>query len=375
MTAVLVVNSGSSSLKLSVVAADGALRGANALDWHADDRAAGLDGALGAAIRQLEAAGALQGVVGVGHRFVHGGARFSAPVAVDEEVVAALAELTALAPLHTSAAIEALESQRRVLPHLPAVVAFDTHFHANLPEEAFVYALPWEWYADWGIRRYGFHGLSVDWSVRRSAEMLGRPAETLGLVVAHLGSGCSVTAVRGGRSVATSMGLTPLDGVVMGTRAGAVDPGVLLKVLRDGRVDLETLSQVLERQSGLMGISGVSGDLREVEEAARAGSARAALALRVFVHRAAEGIAAAAASLERVDAIVFTGGIGENADSVVRGITTRLLILGVDDALATAPPDATLSRPGARIAVLRVHAREDIVIAEAVRRALGPASR
>jgi acetate kinase len=246
------------------------------------------------------------------------------------------------------------------------VACFDTAFHATLMEPAFVYPLPWAWYADWGIRRFGFHGLSVAWSVRRAAEILARTADGLNLVVAHLGSGCSVTAVKSGKSVSTSMGLTPLEGVMMGTRSGSVDPGILLQVLRQHGVSADRLEEVLDHESGLLGVSGVSGEMKAVAEAAAGGNTRAQLAIDIFVRRAAAGVAVAATSLPRLDALVFTGGIGEHAADVRAAIVDRLAPMGLAPLAQTSGSgDGPLSAPGARSAVLRVAAREDIVIAEA----------
>jgi acetate kinase len=239
---------------------------------------------------------------------------------------------------------------------------------------AFIYPLPWAWYEEWGIRRFGFHGLSVAWSVRRAAEMLARPAQELGLIVAHLGSGCSVTAVWSGRSVSTSMGLTPLEGLTMGTRSGSVDPGILLQVLRHHGLSADRLAEVLDHESGLLGVSGLSGEMTVLSDAAARGDARARLAIDIFVRRAAAGIAVAATSLPRVDALVFTGGIGEHATAVRSAIVELLAPLGLAP-LGLTPRDPSagsgdglLSAPEARIAALRVHAREDIVIAEAAAR-------
>jgi acetate kinase len=301
------------------------------------------------------------------HRVVHGGTRYVEPTLVDEVVLAALSEAADLAPLHNAVAIDTINAQRELLPGLRAIAVFDTAFHAGLAEEAFVYPLPWRWYEDWGIRRFGFHGLSVAWSVRRAAQLLDRPAADLRLVVAHLGSGCSVTAVAGGRSVSTSMGLTPLEGLAMGTRSGSVDPGILLHVLRERGMSADELADVLDHQSGLLGISGVSGSMEEVAAAAAGGTRRARLAIDIFVRRAAAGIAVAAASLPRLDGLVFTGGIGEHAADVRAAITERLATLNVPPVPADGvTDDAVLTPAGATVAVLRVAAREDVVMAEAV---------
>jgi acetate kinase len=341
------------------------------------DRARTVEGVLD----QLAAGGVPRATLSaVGHRVVHGGSRFRAPVVLDAGVLAELDELTELAPLHNLVAVDTARAAAELLPDLAHVAVFDTAFHATLDEEAFVYPLPWRWYAEWGIRRYGFHGLAVAWAVRRAGELLERPADDLALIVAHLGSGCSVTAIEGGRSVATSMGLTPLEGLMMGTRAGSFDPGVMLHLLRGGgreRIELAELAEALDHEAGLLGVSGVSGDVRAVEaaagdEAEPATAARARLALRMFARRAAEGIAAAAVALPRLDALVFSGGIGEHAGRLRADIVARLAVLGIEPiSAAEGGTDRRLSARGATPAVLRVEAREDIVIAEAVAGLLG----
>ena len=308
----------------------------------------------------------------VAHRVVHGGTRFREPTLIDDAVLAELDALSELAPLHNPIAVETIRAQRRLLPDLPCLAVFDTAFHATLPRDAYVYPLPWSWYAEWGVRRFGFHGLSVAWSVRRAAELLATQSESLSLVVAHLGSGCSATAVLGGASVATSLGFTPLEGLVMGTRAGSVDPGVLLYALRNHGLSADGLDTVLEHESGMLGVSGISGDVRQLLAAA-AGNDRAQLALDIFVRRAAEEIAAAASNLPRLDALVFTGGIGENASSIRAAICARLAVLEVPALAAeSAAGDVVLTPDGATVAVLRIAAREDLVMADAAAKVIGP---
>jgi acetate kinase len=365
----LVLNAGSSTLKASVVDADTKeLLARTTVGWGSDaSRAADRRSGLESALEQVLPAAERAHLIGVGHRIVHGGRSFVEPVLLSEAVLAELDELSGLAPLHNPVGVDTARAALGLLPDVPHVAAFDTAFHATLAEEAFVYPLPWHWYADHGVRRFGFHGLSVEWSVRRAAELLGRPAAELALVVAHLGSGCSVTAVLGGRSVATSMGFTPLEGLMMGTRGGSVDPGVLLWALRDGGLSAEALAEALDHGSGLLGVSGVSGDVRSVDAAADQGDERARLALTMFVRRAAEGIAAAATSLPRLDALVFTGGIGENAGALRAQILARLAVLGLAPiATEETGVDRVLSAAGAAPAVLRVEAREDLVICRAV---------
>jgi acetate kinase len=384
---VLVLNPGSSSLKSSVVetatipapAADGCVPAASGeslaplaemdVNWGPD---ATEDGEAADDMRTLvakyEAAGISPDSLGaVGYRVVHGGTFFRHPVLVTPEVIAQVTALRDLAPLHNGVAAVAMATGLAAIPHLPHVAVFDTAFHATLPEEAYRYPVPDKWYREWGVRRYGFHGMSVEWSTERAAALLARPVGELRTVVAHLGSGCSVTAVDGGRSVATSMGLTPLEGLMMGTRAGSIDPGVLFYLLRNRRLDADELAEQLDHESGLLGVSGRTSDVRELLRAEADGDGPATLALQIFTRRAAECLASAATSLPSVDAIVFTGGIGQNAAGLRARIVRRLSALGVapipEEAVAE---DAILSTPGAAAnsaAVLRIEAREDLVVA------------
>jgi acetate kinase len=234
-----------------------------------------------------------------------------------------------------------------------------------LTDEAIRYPVPERWFSDWGIRRFGFHGLSVEWSVRRASELLERPVDGLRLVVAHLGSGCSVTAIDGGRSVDTSMGMTPLEGLMMGTRAGSIDPGILLRLLRAGALTLDELDEALDHGSGLKGVSGRTSDVRQLTAAEAAGDPAATLALALFVRRAAQGIAAAATTLRTLDAIAFTGGIGEHAAALRARIVDQLSVLGAPPVTAGASGTDSILAAGPP-SILRIEAREDLVVAEAV---------
>lgn len=264
----------------------------------------------------------------VGHRIVHGG-RYRQSVRVTPEVKAEIQRLASFAPEHNCREVEGIEAAKQLFgPELPHVAVFDTAFHAAMPEEAFVYPGPYEW-LEHGIRRYGFHGISHQYVARRAAELLGRPLASLRLVTCHLGNGCSVAAVRGGQSVDTTMGFTPLEGLMMGTRSGSADPGVLIHLMRHCGHTADDLDRVLNRESGLKGVSGLSGDMREIEAAMRAGDVRARLAFDIFVHRLCAGIAAMAASARGVDSVVFTGGIGENSEAVRAAAVDRLSWLGL----------------------------------------------
>ncbi len=300
---VLVLNPGSSSLKSSVietasipeVGAEGLVAPATAeslaplgqidVDWGADATAEGGDPAadIRSLVARYEAAGiSLASLGAVGYRVVQGASTFRDPILVTPQVVEQVAALRELAPLHNGMAAAAMTAGLAAIPHLPHVVVFDTAFHATLPEEAFRYPVPERWYREWGVRRYGFHGISVAWAAERAASLLRRPVAELRTVVAHLGSGCSVTAVDGGRSVATSMGLTPLEGLMMGTRAGSIDPGAMFYLLRSGRLSPDELAEQMDHESGLLGVSGQTSDVRELVRLEAAGDERATIALAMF---------------------------------------------------------------------------------------------
>jgi acetate kinase len=391
---VLVLNAGSSSLKASAIEHGQTLL-RTTVSWGADaTRTADRSSGLAAVVETMEREGlGIGSFDAVGHRIVHGGQVFTAPIVIEDAALESLDALGELAPLHNAIAIETIRAVRGALPGLPNVGCFDTAYHATLPASSARYAVPESWFTDWGIRRFGFHGLSVEWAVDRAAELLGREPNAVGVVVAHLGSGCSVTAVENGRSVWTSMGFTPLEGLMMGTRAGSIDPGILIHLLRARHLELDELADTLEHRSGMLGVSGRSADLRELQQLAGAGDERARLAIEVFILRAAAGIAAAAVGLRRLDAVVFTGGIGEHAGRVRADIVERLAVVGLrpiatdenreDRVLAALGMDASFAGAGAEgpssssaippPAVIRIEAREDVVIARAVADLIGPA--
>jgi acetate kinase len=269
------------------------------------------------------------GLAGAGHRVVHGGARFTSSALVDDEVIAAIRSLSPLAPLHNPANLAGIETVRAARPDLPQVAVFDTAFHQTMPPCAYRYATPEEWYARYGVRRFGFHGTSHRFVSGRAAALLGRPLGELRLVTAHLGNGCSLAAVRDGVSVDTTMGLTPLEGLVMGTRSGDVDPSIFGYLARQAGLGVDQVTDALEGASGLAGLSGVGNDMRDVESAAAAGDERARLALEVFVHRLAKAVAGMVVGLERLDALVFTAGIGENSAEIRGRVLARLGFLGL----------------------------------------------
>jgi acetate kinase len=370
---VLVLNAGSATLKATVLDLPASEpRVDRTIDWPMAAQAASgsaLDATLDAFV---DGGVASSSIVTVGHRVVHGGERFTAPVAIDDETLGGLDDLAGLAPLHNPIAVAVIREARMRLPGIPHVAVFDTAFHATLPVDAWRYPVPDDWLIDHGIRRFGFHGLSVEWSTRRTADLLGRRVRDVRLIVAHLGGGCSVTAVDGGRSVDTSMGLTPLEGLMMGTRAGSIDPGILFSLHRRG-MPLDEIEHRLEHGSGLLGVGGTD-DMRMLLLGESGGDDRAALAIALFVRRAAAAIAAAATTLPTLDALVFTGGIGEHAATVRSRICGRLGMLGVPTPGADAPEgDHLLGRGPEGTTVIKVQAREDIVIANAALAAIGAA--
>ncbi|MDA8075251.1 MAG: acetate/propionate family kinase [Actinomycetota bacterium] len=377
---VLVVNAGSSSLKLSLLGDGDELVATDEL--HRQGDLAG-DHALGDALeRFLDASPTADAV---GHRIVHGGEEFVEPLVIDAESDRELGRLADLAPLHNPPALAAIHELRRRRPGLVQVACFDTSFHATLPWKASTYALPRRWREELGIRRFGFHGLSHAWASMRAAELLGRPLPSTRLVTAHVGAGASLAAVDAGRSVDTTMGFTPLAGLVMATRPGDVDPGAVLWALRHG-IRLDEAEQDLERHSGLLGLSGRSGDLRQVIEWADAGDAACGAAYEAYVYRLQREIGSMVVALGGLDALVFTGGAGEGSRrlrvDVCAGLEVLGIVLGSSDPVpasaaeaAPRPGDAVVDRvespPGWSPAVVVVRAREDLVIARSVRRVLG----
>ncbi|MGH9119988.1 MAG: acetate kinase [Acidimicrobiales bacterium] len=321
---VLVLNSGSSTLKFAVV---DAASGDRPLDGIVDRLTS--VGERRAAVADVLDRHRGTDLIGVGHRVVHGGDRFSSSVLIDDAVIDAIRSVSDLAPLHNPANLLGIEAVAAQRPELPQVAVFDTAFHQTMPAAAYRYAVPEPWYADHGIRRYGFHGTSHRYVSEEAAARLGRPITELRMVTAHLGNGCSAAAVRDGVSVDTTMGLTPLEGLVMGTRSGDVDPGLFARLAGRTGLDVDAITSALNQESGLLALSGVGNDMRAIAAAAAGGHGRAALAIDVFAYRAAKAIAALVVPLGRLDALVFTGGIGENDAAIRRSILDRLGFLGL----------------------------------------------
>jgi acetate kinase len=361
---ILVVNAGSSSLKLRLLDSDDRVVQADDLGPVEADRVADL---LGEFLASGPAPGA------VGHRVVHGGARFVEPVLLDEAAETVLGSLIELAPLHNPPAVAAIRALRAIREDLPQVACFDTAFHAAMPPRAATYALPARWRSRWDIRRFGFHGLSHAWASRRAAELLGRPLGELRLVTSHLGAGASLAAVADGSSVDTTMGFSPLDGLVMATRSGSVDPGLVLFLLRHGAGSPAEVERALEQESGLLGLSGTSGDLREVLAGSDAGDPGATLAYQVYVHRIRTSTAAMAAAMGGVDAVVYTGGAGTASARLRAEVCSRLGFLGIDldeDRNAGCRSDGVVSTATSSVGVVVVESREDLEIARHVRHLL-----
>ena len=393
---ILVINAGSSTLKFSLYDGEAKQRLAmGGMDWGGSEGTAAFSieytGADEAAESTIEIAGhgeaavyliqaladsdqLTEAITAIGHRVVHGGEAFSGAMAIDEDVIGQIRKLCSIAPLHNPPALAVIEAARAAMPDLPQVAVFDTAFFAGLPEEAYIYPLPYEWYEQWRVRRFGFHGTSHAHSTERAIEMLGRQDDPgVRVITCHLGSGCSASASIGGKAAATTMGLTPLEGLMMGTRPGSVDPGILIFALRESGMSPDELDQALNRKSGLLGVSGLSSDYREVETAAAAGNERAALALSIFARRVRETIGQLAADIGGADAVVFTAGIGQRSATHRARVCEGLGFLGIEldeAANAAAEPDVDISTADASTRVLVISCRENYRIARETHRVL-----
>lgn len=382
---VLVVNAGSSSLKLRVLDDGDVVRASRDVERSPDEDVVDDLDAFLADAPQVEAAG---------HRVVHGGSEFDAPLVVDARSDAELSRLAELAPLHNPPALGALHALRRARPTLAQVACFDTSFHARMPRRASTYALPRGWREDLGVRKFGFHGLSHAWASKRAAELLALPLAATRLVTAHIGAGASLCAVAGGRSVDTTMGFTPMDGLVMATRPGSLDPGAVLWAMTRGGMDAKEVESDLEHRAGLLGLTGRTGDLRAVIAGADAGDDDCALAYEVYVYRLRLAVGSMAVALGGMDALVFTGGAGERSARLRADVCRGLGALGVaplplPTGSGSVGPDGAegrdgdygpgsdrvVSEPAARPSVLVVEAREDVEIARAVREVLSSGAR
>jgi acetate kinase len=387
---VLLLNAGSSSLKATLMESAGAaVISSGHADWAGavtHYRHSGMDSdgrsedvpwkGHAKAVERFVADRTLaqrSGLAAVGHRVVHGGP-FTASVRITPDIRSHIAALVDLAPLHNPPSLEALAAAEAALPEVPHVAVFDTAFHTTIPPEAHTYPVPQQWTRDWGIRRYGFHGLSHAYCARRAAEMLSRPPEALRLVICHLGHGCSASAVKGGKCVDTTMGFTPLEGLMMATRSGSLDPGAVLHVQQHHGLSAEQVEKSLNRESGLLGVSGISADMRQVLAAAKEGQEQARLALDIYAHRVRQAIGALAVTMGGIDALVFTAGVGEHAGEVREWVCAGLDCVGLElDAQANAGcrPDADIARKDSRGRILVIATREDVTMLREVVHVLG----
>lgn len=391
---ILVLNSGSSSQKCSLYEIGAVVPDdppaplwGGTIEWGVDEAAIHVRTSRGAEVRhRVEAlssrraigqlietlwSGDARAVSGpseidvVGHRVVHGGAKYREPTIITPEVKSAIAELAVFAPLHNRAELDGMELIEECLGSIPQVAVFDTAFHGHMPEAAFVYPGPYEWLGR-GIRRYGFHGINHQYCAGRAAELLRRDVASLKLVTCHLGNGCSLAAIRDGHSIDTTMGFTPLEGLMMGTRSGSVDPGILTYLVSTHGVGGQRMDEMLNNESGLLGVSGVSGDMRQIEQAMKQGHARAKLAFDVFIHRLRSGIGAMIAVLGGIDALVFTAGIGENSAQVRAAACADFgyIDLKIDPTgNSSVSPDADISAADSKARILVIRAQEDWAIA------------
>lgn len=313
----------------------------------------------------------LDEIEGIGHRVVHGGEVFNDSVMITDEVIEKIEELSELAPLHNPANITGIKSFQSVLPNVPAVAVFDTAFHQTMPESSFLYSLPYDYYEDFGIRKYGFHGTSHKYVSERAAEMLGRPKEQLRLISCHLGNGASIAAIEGGKSIDTSMGFTPLAGVAMGTRSGNIDPALIPFIMEKTGKTADEVLDVLNKKSGMLGVSGLSSDLRDIEGQAAEGNERAELALEVFANRIHKYIGSYASRMYGVDAIIFTAGIGENSQIVREKVLKGLEFMGIywDPARNKVRGEETfINYPHSPVKVMIIPTNEEVMIARDVQR-------
>lgn len=311
-------------------------------------------------IKSLDEVGA------VGHRVVHGGEAFTSSTLITDEAIKAIEDCNDLAPLHNPANLIGIRACQELMPKTPMVAVFDTAFHQTMPEKAYLYGLPYEYYEKYKVRRYGFHGTSHSYVSKRTAEFLGRPYDNLKTIVCHLGNGSSISAVLNGKSVDTSMGLTPLEGLVMGTRSGDIDPGIMQFLMHKEGMDIDEMLNVLNKKSGVYGMSGVSSDFRDVENAANDGNKKAAAALEAFAYRVAKYVGAYAAAMGGVDAIAFTAGVGENDKITRKKVCEHMAFLGIevnDEANAKRGEEILISTPESKVAVLVIPTNEELAIA------------
>ena len=400
---ILIINAGSSSLKFGLFREQSCDRLiAGQIDWANGDRqqarllvrpcdgttlcsevavpdsASAATCALQAALAAIQPGrGGVPPITAVGHRVVHGGVEFRASVKLDGQVKAGIARWSELAPLHNPPTLKAIEAAETALPGKPQVAVFDTAFYAQLPPKAYLYALPYEWYEKWGIRRFGFHGISHAYCAGRAADLAGRDAGQLRVVSCHLGGGCSATAIRGGVAVAMTSGFSPLDGLMMGTRCGSIDPGILLHAQQQQGLTRQELNRALNYSAGLLGVSGVSADLAQIEAAAAQGNERARLAFDMFADQVRGAIASLAATLGGVDVLTFTDRIGEGSAALRRAVCEGLQFMGIKldpQRNAVARADADVATVDSSVRVMVIHTEEELMVARETCRVLGVTS-
>jgi len=391
---ILVLNSGSSSQKSSLYEIGDGLPGdpplplwEGKIEWHGDSQEITVKNSYGAVqqdqVRVSSRAEAVRNLLGtlwqgktraiasaaeidiVGHRVVHGGPKYEEPVLLTPAVKAEIAKVAVFAPLHNRAELEGMEVVEKLLGPVPQVVVFDTGFHRKMPQAATVYPGPYRWFES-GIRRYGFHGINHQYCAGRAAQLLGRDLRSLKFVTCHLGNGCSLAAIHQGHSIDTTMGFTPLEGLMMGTRSGSIDPGILTYLMRQSQLRPQEIDDVLNKESGLLGISGISGDMREILAAVQEGHSRAKLAFDIYIHRLTAGIGAMAAVLGGIDALVFSAGVGENSPEVRSATCSKLEFLGLklnETANTQVSTDRDISTLDSPARILVIQAREDWAIA------------
>lgn len=385
MHTILVINCGSSSIKFAVINCEneqtlisglaerlGSNQASISYKVNGDKHQLTPDGhdhtaAMQTILQAITQAGLLHNLIGVGHRVVHGGEHFSDSQVLDESALQTLKQLNHLAPLHNPVNILGIEAAMTLLPNLPQVAVFDTAFHQSIAQKAFLYGVPFSYYTEHAVRRYGFHGTSYRYVTERAAQLLDKPASDCCFLAAHLGNGCSASAIVNGKSADSSMGMTPIEGLIMGTRCGDIDPGLHAYLCERLQINLEQLMSILNKQSGLLGLSGVSNDMREIKAAASAGNTQAEIALEVFAFRIARYLGALAVSLPRIDGLIFTGGIGENDAELRASVINQLGILGfkLDTSLNQQAGDASgrITLPGSTLAMV-VATNEELMIAK-----------
>src|SRR6266567_1402894 len=369
---ILVLNSGSSSQKSSLYDIDETLPDdpptplwEGKIEWHDEVAEAEIKGECGVVQKDQVKVTSRAEIDVVGHRVVHGGPKYEEPVLLTSEVKSGIARVSAFAPLHNRAELEGIEVIEKVLGPVPQVAVFDTGFHRRMPQSAVVYPGPYQWFES-GIHRYGFHGINHQYCAARAAQLLRRDLSSLKLVTCHLGNGFSLAAIQEGHSIDTTMGFTPLEGLMMGNRSGSVDPGILTYLMSEGRLQAQEIDDVLNKESGLLGISGISGDMREILASMNQGHSRAKLAFDIYVHRLQAGIGAMVAVLGGIDVLVFSAGVGENSAEVRDAACKQLVFLGLkldDAANAQHPPDRDIAAPDSAVRVLIIRAQEDWAIA------------